>query len=192
MTECDMDTLLRFFKALANENRLKIVSMLSKRECGVGELASTLGLEEPTVSHHLAKLKDTGIVRMRVVGNDHLHRVDINELLSLQRKLFTSERVAGLDGGATFEAWEKKILKSFVRNSRITAIPVGYKKKLVVLKWLADKFEKDIRYPEKQVNAVINMYHEDHASLRRYLVDFGFMKRDKGIYWRIEWEMPEF
>lgn len=192
MTEHDTDTPLRFFKALANENRLKIVGMLAKRECGVEELASTLGLEESTVSHHLARLKEAGIVRMRVVGNDHLHRVDINDLFSLQKEMLTSERVAGLDGGATFEAWEKKILKSFVRDSRIHAIPVGYKKKLVVLKWLADKFEMGIKYPEKHVNAIINMYHEDHATLRRYLVDFGFMKREEGIYWRINWEMPEF
>jgi len=192
MTERDIDTLLKFFKALANENRLKIVGILSKRECGVGELATTLGLEESTVSHHLTKLKESGIVRMRVIRNDHLHRVDINELLSLQRDLFSSERVAALDGGTTFEAWEQKILKSFIRDSRIHAIPVGYKKKLVILKWLADKFEMGIKYPEKQLNAIINTYHEDHATLRRYMVDFGFMKREEGIYWRIDWAMPEF
>ena len=63
MTERDIDMLLRFFKSLANENRLKIVGMLVKRECGVEELASALGLEESTVSHHLAALRELGPYR---------------------------------------------------------------------------------------------------------------------------------
>lgn len=54
----EFQTLLRFFKALANESRLKMVGLLAGRECSVEELAAFLQLKEPTVSHHLSILKE--------------------------------------------------------------------------------------------------------------------------------------
>ena len=57
-------TLLGFFKALDNENCLKIIGILARRECSVEELAEQCNLREPTVSHHLSKLKGIGEVEM--------------------------------------------------------------------------------------------------------------------------------
>jgi hypothetical protein len=34
------------------------------------------------------------------------------------------------------------------------------------------------------VNAVVGRFHPDHAALRRYLVDDGFLSRERGVYWR--------
>ncbi|MBN1426031.1 metalloregulator ArsR/SmtB family transcription factor [Candidatus Fermentibacteria bacterium] len=192
MTQSHTATLLHFFKALANENRLKIVGILAGRECSVGELASTLELEEPTVSHHLGKLKRAGLVIMRRVGNDHLHRLDLSTLDHLRRELLSDARIASLAEGTTSSDWEEKVLGNFVNGETITAIPAGYKKRLVLLRWLAERFEFGVKYPEKQVNALINRHHEDHAFFRRAMVDEGLMKRENGIYWRVEWQMPEF
>ena len=50
------ETLLAFFKALADESRLRIVGLLAEREYSVQALAQALALKEPTVSHHLAVL----------------------------------------------------------------------------------------------------------------------------------------
>jgi DNA-binding transcriptional ArsR family regulator len=58
--------LLRFFKALADDSRLKIVGILANQECSVEELAALLQLKEPTVSHHLPKLKELNLVTMRL------------------------------------------------------------------------------------------------------------------------------
>ena len=60
MPEADLETLLAFFKAMANESRLKIVGLLAERERSGQELAELLGLKEPTVSHHLSVLKALG------------------------------------------------------------------------------------------------------------------------------------
>ena len=62
MPEADVQVLLAFFKAMANESRLRIVGLLAERERNVQELAQLLGLKEPTVSHHLAVLKQLGVV----------------------------------------------------------------------------------------------------------------------------------
>jgi hypothetical protein len=59
------------------------------------------------------------------------------------------------------------------------------KKKLVILRWLATKFQPDVLYSEREVNAIITQAHEDFATLRRDMVDFGFLRRERGggKYW---------
>ncbi|HAT45351.1 MAG TPA: ArsR family transcriptional regulator, partial [Ktedonobacter sp.] len=69
MPEEDFQTLLQFFKALGDENRLKLLGILANREQSVEELAAQLQLKTPTVSHHLAKLKELDLVSMRSEGN---------------------------------------------------------------------------------------------------------------------------
>ncbi|MGI8574754.1 MAG: DUF2087 domain-containing protein [Egibacteraceae bacterium] len=49
---------------------------------------------------------------------------------------------------------------------------------------LALEFEPGVRYEEAQVNELLGRYHPDHASLRRYLVEEGFLDRAEGRYWR--------
>jgi hypothetical protein len=41
-----------------------------------------------------------------------------------------------------------------------------------------------VRYPEREVNALLAAWHPDVAALRRYLVDEGLLTRDAGVYWR--------
>jgi DNA-binding transcriptional ArsR family regulator len=195
MADQDFDTLLRFFKALANENRLRMVGILVERECGVEELATLLDLRAPTVSHHLSKLKELGVVKMRRERNDHLYRLDLDGLHQLSKQVFASfepGQVADLVDDVAYEAWEKKVLDVFVEGETIQAMPTGYKKRLVVLKWLANHFEQDRRYTEREVNEIIEHHHEDYCMLRREMVDGGLMNRENGVYWRLDWEMLAF
>jgi len=57
-------------------------------------------------------------------------------------------------------------------------------KRRIVLERVALEFEPGRRYDEKEVNAIVGAFFTDHASLRRYLVDEGFLDRDHGEYWR--------
>jgi hypothetical protein len=43
-----------------------------------------------------------------------------------------------------------------------------------------------VRYPEKAINERLKRCKPDHATLRRDLIDYGFMQRGKGVYWRVE------
>jgi len=45
-------------------------------------------------------------------------------------------------------------------------------------------FEPGVKYPERDVNAILRAWHDDHAALRRYLVDEGLLDREGGQYWR--------
>jgi hypothetical protein len=187
MGQENFDTLLHFFKVLGNESRLKILGLLANEERSVGELAVILGVKEPTISHHLAMMKELGLVDVRAAGNERIYWLDGRFLEGMSRDIFSQNGLATLvDEVETADAWDSKVLKAFVEDNRLTAIPSKLKKRLVILKWLAEKFEMGQQYPEAQVNGLLAQYHPDYASLRRYLITEGFMQREKGVYWRVE------
>jgi hypothetical protein len=77
-----------------------------------------------------------------------------------------------------------QVLRRFLVDGRLVAIPAQRGKRLVVLDYLAALFEPGVRYTEAEVNQALRAYHPDYAALRRYLVDEEFMRRDQGVYWR--------
>jgi hypothetical protein len=82
-------------------------------------------------------------------------------------------------------SYDEKVLEIFVDpGGRLAAIPAQHKKRLAVLRWLAEDFEPGRRYPEAEVNRIISRRHPDFATLRRYLVDEELMQRRRSIYWR--------
>ncbi len=184
--------LLRFFKALADDSRLKIVGILANQECSVEELAALLQLKEPTVSHHLAKLKELNLVTMRPEGNSRLYQLDSEALQSISKEIFTLEKIASLIEDVDTEAWESKVLKNYFEGDvsdkhsvqRLKEIPASRKKRLVILKWLANQFDIGVNYPERLVNDILKRYHIDCATLRRELIACQLMQRENGIYWR--------
>ena len=175
-----------FFRSLADENRLRVLGALAGREWGAEELATTLDLKPPIVSHHLDHLKGLGLVSTREDSATYVYRLDLETLRRMCRETLVPEQMATFDDDAPVEAWERDVLKHFFEGERLQSIPVSPKKRLVVLKWLVGRFEVDVRYPEAQVNVILQRYHPDCAALRRYLVDNQFMKRDHGMYWRTD------
>ncbi|MEH2288534.1 DUF2087 domain-containing protein [Nostoc sp.] len=176
--------LLRFFKALADDSRLKIVGILANQECSVEELAVLLQLKEPTVSHHLAKLKELNLVTMRPEGNSRLYQLNSEALQSISKEIFTPEKIASLIEDVDTEAWESKVLKNYFEGERLKEIPASRKKRLVILKWLVNQFDVRVNYPEHLVNDILKRYHIDCATLRRELIACQLMQRENGVYWR--------
>ena len=77
-----------------------------------------------------------------------------------------------------------RVLRTFVRDGRLVAIPASHGKRQAVLDLLAQEFEPGRRYSEREVNGILSRWHDDTAALRRYLVDDDYMTRDAGVYWR--------
>lgn len=183
MSNNEFQTLLRFFKALGDESRLKIVGILAQEERSVDELAAMLNLKEPTVSHHLAKLREIGLVSMTPEGNRRRYKLETGGLRLLSKEILMEETVASVAASTTEDAWERKVLTTFFDGDQITQIPVSYKKRMVIARWLAGQFEPGRRYAEKEVNEIIKRHHPDFATFRREMVDAGIMQRDAGVYW---------
>lgn len=188
MSDEDHASLLAFFKAMANESRLKLVGLLAGGEMSVQELARATALTEPTVSHHLAILKDIGLVSARAEGVTRWHALVPKALSRMNRALLDRTRIAQLAPKSEPEA---RVLSSFVdRDGRLARIPANRTKRLVILKWLAREFEEGSRYPEAAVNETIQRHHWDSATLRRELVGHRMLAREAGVYWRLpesEW-----
>lgn len=182
-----LDLALSFLKALADETRLRLVGLLAGGEQRtVEELAVLLGVKTPTVSHHLALLKGIGLVRMTPEGTTHYYTLDQDALHRLGREVLSPDAMASLGPRTEPGAWEDKVLRDYLEGQRIKAFPAKWKKRLVILKWLAAKFEVGRRYPEAQVNTMLKVHHEDSATLRRELIETGLLCRKDGIYWKPE------
>lgn len=185
MPQEEFEAVLQFFKALADETRLKLLGLLANREYSVEELAAFLQLKAPTVSHHLAKLKELDLVGMRAEGNTHIYWLNAETLRNSSKGLLSSEKMASLVDDVEGDAWERKVLKDFFEGTRLKEIPASRKKRSVILRWLAKQFEPGVLYSEAQVNEIIERYHEDTAWLRRELIGEHLMQREQGVYWRV-------
>lgn len=185
MSEPEFERLLSFFKALANETRLRIVGILANREASVSDLADLLEVREPTVSHHLSILKELDLVRMEPHGNVHVYSLNEDALLEMKKDVLNPRHVAAMVEDVDARSWKDKVLETFVIDDRLAQIPAQRKKRVVILQWVAEKFKPSERYPEREVNELLAQLHPDVASLRRYLVSWHFMARDHGTYWRL-------
>ncbi len=183
------DEVVTFFKALADANRLKIVGLLAQQPYSVEELAALLNLKPSTVSHHLAKLAQVGLVSAKTESYYNVYQLDEKALQSKSRDLFSQENLAASVVDVDADAYDNKVVKDYVnKDGSLKTIPAQRKKLEAILRHVVKAFEANKRYSEKQVNEILGKYHEDTASLRRELVGYGLMKREGGggDYWRVE------
>lgn len=181
------EELVNFFKALADANRLKIVGLLAQRPYSVEELAALLDLKASTVSHHLARLAEAGLVSARTQSYYNVYQLEKAALESKSRSLFSSEDLSASIADVNLDAYDQKVVNDYARkDGSLKTIPAQRKKLEAVLRYVAKAFKVGKRYSEKQVNEVLSGYHEDTATLRRELVGYGLMKREGGggDYWR--------
>jgi predicted transcriptional regulator len=184
-------------KNLADDTRLYLFRLLNEREYTVSELAEAVKLTEPTVSHHLARLREVGLVTLRTAGNFHYYKVNeaglavFKQLAAEIEKLPPSNERQPSDNGwidaldwATEE--DREILREFTHNGKLTNLPRQQKRLLPILRWLAAKFEMERLYTEREVSAILkDVYAHDFVTLRRELVDFGYLRREMNgtKYW---------
>ena len=183
------DELLEFFKALADPNRLKIVGLLAQKSYSVEQLAALLGVGESTVSHHLAKLAEVGLVAARAEGYYSIYSLQADALAAKARRLLSKGDLPRLADTVDLDAFDRKVLANFTDpDGRIRAFPAHEATYLVLLRYVAEVFEPGVLYSEKQVSEVLARFNEDTARLRRSLVDYSFMAREGGggAYWRLE------
>ncbi len=75
-----MQKLLLLFKALSEETRLKIISILREGELCVCDIAETLGMTQPNISFHIGLLKETGLIKDRKSGRCIYYSLDESEM----------------------------------------------------------------------------------------------------------------
>jgi predicted transcriptional regulator len=182
------EELVTFFKALADANRLKIVGLLAQQSYSVEQLAAILHLRPSTVSHHLSKLADVGLVSAKADSYYNVYQLE-EETLQKTRLLFSQKDLAAVVEDVDLDAYNRKVVEDYsLPDGRLKIIPAQRKKLEVILRYVVKAFEPGVRYSEKQVNEMLARFYEDTATLRRELVGNGLMQRasDGGEYWRLE------
>lgn len=181
--EAQLQQLVSFFQALADLNRLKIVGILAQGPASVEELVEALSVQQPTVSHHLAKLRALGLVKMNKEGQLHRYYLDEEILGTMAKQILSPESL--VETAPARLSFEEKTLRSFFGpDGRLKVIPAQRKKRAVILQRLAQQFEPGRRYQEPQVNEILLRFHEDVFTLRRELIIAGLLEREHGVYWR--------
>lgn len=80
------------FNAVAEPRRREILNFLALRERPVGEIVSTLSLDQPSVSKHLRVLRSVGLVRVRCDGRHKFYRTNAEAIRPLHEWTGTFER----------------------------------------------------------------------------------------------------
>jgi predicted transcriptional regulator len=187
ITHTHDEPLLTFFKALADANRLKIVGLLAQQPYSVEQLAAMLHLRPSTVSHHLSKLSEAGLVRGRTESYYNVYELESETLRSITQNLLSAEALPAAAATVDMNGYSRKILDDFLLpDGRLKSIPAQRKKLEAVLIHIARDIEPGVHYTEKQINEILSRYHEDTATLRRELIGYRLLARAGGEYWKIE------
>ena len=183
--EANLEARAELFKALGHPARLLILSLIDRKPRHGEELAAILGLNPATVSHHLTRLAEAGLLDAH---KEQYYQVYTRRRDLLERRIVDIVRMPqpGLAAHVAEDAYREKVLRSFLRRGRLVRIPAQRKKRQIVLERLVEQFAPDRDYSEREVNQTLVEFHDDVATLRRELVGYRLMKRAGGIYRRIQ------
>ena len=78
------------------------------------------------------------------------------------------------------------MINAFFEYGRLKSIPAQRKKERIVLEVIAEAFEYDRIYTEREVNIIIADFHDDFCTIRRNMVGEGLLARDTSGYWRVK------
>jgi biotin operon repressor len=189
-----LEKLVTFHKALGDPTRIRILVLLANGPLHGQALAGKLGVTPPTITHHMDKLREAGLVYERREKNTiyfHLHETNLTRqsqaILGVLTKAKetphadTSEQKERSD--MIWEAEKAQVLKNFFTpDGRLKQIPAQRKKKLVVFEHMVQGLQKGRKYAEKEINEYIKRFHEDYATIRREFVMNHFLYRENGVY----------
>jgi hypothetical protein len=165
----------RLIGLLAEPDRLRVAAALILGARSAEEIAAATGSSPRVVATSLNRLMDGGLVIQEADG----YRFDSDELWDAARA--AGRRRSEVDRETSPE---DEVLARFLKKGRLVSVPAARAKRIAVLDLLAQEFEPGHYYEEREVNRILKRFYDDYASLRRYLVDEGFLSRDAGKYWR--------
>jgi hypothetical protein len=153
---------------LAEPDRRRVFAALVLGARTPQDVAAVARLDARTVGRALQKLQSSGLV---------------DATLQVRGELI---KLAAVTAAPTPDTTD--VVDRFVRGDRLLSLPAQETKRRLVLDRVAQSFEPGRRYPERDVDAVLATWTSgadvDRVTLRRFLVDDGFLDRAEGEYWR--------
>jgi hypothetical protein len=171
-------------RLLLDPDRLAVAGALASRRMTTKEVVDATGRNQRVVLTAIGDLRAAGLV---TVDGDQ-YALDPAALRDAARATAALDVPMDPIIGYGMTDDEQAILRRFFAGRTITEIPANRAKRQVLLQRLALEFDVGQRYTEREVNEILFAFHPDWSTLRRYLVDEGFLDRehadDQNWYWR--------
>jgi hypothetical protein len=171
-------------RLLLDLDRLAVAGAVAARPSTADAIAIATGRDRRAVLTALGDLRAAGLV----VADGDRYRIDAEALREAARAAAESEVPMDPVIGFGMTEDEQAILRRFFAGRTLTEIPSNRAKRRVLLQRLALEFDVGRRYTEREVNQILHGFHPDWSTLRRYLVDEGFLDRahvdGDDQYWR--------
>ena len=176
---------LKIFKCLSDASRLRIVQSLTQGETYAELLAQRLELTPSTVSFHMKKLEDAGLVTSRKEQYYTVYSLNRDVFDATLAELAVSAPEQVDEERRREDEYRQRVIRSFFEYGKLIAIPVQRKKKLICYEEIAGLLEMGRVYEEKELNEIIGKVHEDYCTIRRDMISEGILRREGGRYERI-------
>ena len=173
---------IRLFKCLADKSRLQILKSLMRGDMYVEQLAERLSLTPATISFHMKKLEEAGLVTSRPEQYYTMYALRRERLTLPLLELIAAADDAAPEQERREAAYRKKVLETFFEYGRLKAIPAQRKKERICLEEIAKALEPGRVYAEPELNQVLLGFHEDYCTLRRDMISEGLLQRENGQY----------
>ena len=178
-----LNRLVNFHKTMGDKTRIRIISLLKEGPLHGQAIAGKLGLTPPTISHHIAKLRDIDVIYQRRDKNTIYYHLDEKKLQLMAQAILKLNNQEEASVFRVEDEEKHKILKNFIQpNGKLKSVPAQHKKKLIILEHLVQGLEIGKTYSEQEINEYIKQYYDDYAWIRREFIMNQFMHRQEGQY----------
>lgn len=179
--------LAAIFSALGDETRLKMVAFLARRPHYGEELAEYLGVRAATVSHHLRRLREAGLVESQRETPYIRYALRPEGVGTAMDFLASGVGAAARIGLPEDEELSESIVAQWTDDDgQLREIPRGKRSRAVILRWAAHHLDKSRLYPERDLRLILLRLSHEPDTLRDELVRRGWLQRAGTVYRRIE------
>lgn len=174
------------------DNQKKLLMMIAAGMTD-NEIAKELGVAPGTVRHQKFMFREKAKQAKLFLA---IYEFAISSYTKIKQKTEVNREAVKIHKGATMiddrysvtNEEEEKILNNFfisLEPLKLKTFSAKEKNKIIILRRIAAQFDKERRYTEKEVNAVLDAIYDDFATIRRYMIEYGFMQRTKDCreYW---------
>lgn len=154
------------------------------------EAAAKLGVAQSTIRNHRYKLREKEKqAKLFLALMDLLSKNTNKKINKLDKEVMCDahKTATTLDDRYNITDKEKEdIIKNYIdENGALINYPAREKKKIIVLQEIVKNFSKGKIYSEKEINRILKRIYEDYATIRRALIEYGFIERtnDCSNYW---------
>jgi hypothetical protein len=154
------------------------------------EIAAKLGVAQSTIRNHRYKLREKEKqARLFLSMMDLLSSNTNKKINKLDSEVICDAHKTATSLDDRFNITDKEKLETIKNcmneNGGLKSYPAKEKKKIIILEEIAKNFSKGKTYSEKEVNRILKRIYEDYATIRRALIEYGFIERtnDCSSYW---------